>query len=56
MRYRALVGMNYPGRRGEVRVEAGEVAEGLPRDAVARLLEQGYIEPVKEDEDGPQPR
>ncbi len=42
VQYRALVGLNY----GDVRVEAGEIAEGLPEDSVEWLLASNCIEKV----------
>lgn len=48
--YRALVGINYPGRSGEKRAEPGDVVRDIPESAVAWLLDQGHIEPVKDGE------
>lgn len=51
--YRAVRGLNYPDptlKAGdsyrEVRVEAGELAAGLPPSAITWLVEQGHIEPA----------
>jgi hypothetical protein len=51
--YRAVRGLNYPDptlKAGdtyrEVRVEAGDLAPGLPVASITWLLEQGHIEPA----------
>lgn len=45
MTYKAKVGLNYPGPNGtNKRVEAGEMAIGLPSESVSWLLERGMIE------------
>lgn len=41
--YRARVGLSY----GDVRVEAGEVANDIPEESLEWLLEGNYIEKVK---------
>lgn len=49
--YRVLVGMNYPplGKGGvERRVERDDVVDDLPPKSVGWLVEQGYIEAVKD--------
>lgn len=45
-KYRALAGINYPGKSGEKRAEAGELVSDLPTKSVKWLLDGGYIEPV----------
>jgi hypothetical protein len=47
--YRALVGLSYG---DDSRVEAGDIVSDLPAESIAWLLEQGQIEPVKENNDG----
>ncbi|WP_433519043.1 hypothetical protein ACQP2T_28100 [Nonomuraea sp. CA-143628] len=49
--YRALVGLDYPGRgRGEERrAEPGDVVDDLPKTSVPWLVEQGAIEEVTDD-------
>lgn len=44
--YRALNGLNYPGRKGEVRADVGDIIEDLPASAIPDLLAQGDIEAV----------
>jgi len=45
--YRVLTGMNYG--KAETRAEPGDVVDDLPAKSIPWLLEQGHIEPVKED-------
>jgi hypothetical protein len=45
--YRVLVGLNYPGPKGEVRREPGDRADDIPPESADWLLEQGVIEPVR---------
>lgn len=47
MKYRVLVGINYPTSKGEKRVEPGDIVADLPQKAVAGLVEQGVIEKVE---------
>lgn len=47
-KYRALTGLNYPGKDGEKRVEAGEVVTDLPAKSVRWLLAGGHIEEVED--------
>lgn len=49
--YRALTGLNYPGKKGEKRVEPGEVVSDLPSASLNWLLSQGYVEKVEEEGD-----
>jgi hypothetical protein len=50
MKYRALVGLNYPNPKGgEFRAEAGDVVDNIPRKSVAIYLRLGQIEPVADD-------
>lgn len=51
MGYLAKVGLNYPDPQNpgqEKRAEAGERCDDLPKDSIGWLLEQGYIEKVKD--------
>lgn len=43
-KYRALVGIDYPGKSGEKRVEAGETVSDLPAKSVKWLLDGGHVE------------
>lgn len=43
-KYRALVGISYPGKSGEKRAEVGDLVSDLPPKSTKWLLEQGYIE------------
>lgn len=43
--YRALVGLNYKGKR----VEPGELASDIPKESVAWLLSDGCIEKVEDE-------
>ena len=45
MKYIAKVGLNYvpEGAKQEVRVEAGEVASGLPKKSIDGLIETGAV-------------
>lgn len=45
--YTAVVGLNYPTAKGEVRVEAGEPCLDLPTKSVAWLRDQGLIKAGK---------
>jgi hypothetical protein len=38
-KYKALVGMNYPGRR----IEAGEIVDDIPPQSIPDLVHQGSI-------------
>ncbi len=42
--YKAVVGINFP--PNDTRVEAGEVTDKIPADAIADLLAIGAIEPA----------
>ncbi len=44
MKYRVLVGLNYPTPRGEKRAEAGDVVDDLPKKSLEWLLRQGHVE------------
>lgn len=44
MKYRVLIGLNYPTLKGEKRAEPGDVVEDLPKKSIAWLLRQGHIE------------
>ena len=44
-KYKVLIGLNYP---PDKRAEPGDVVDDLPQKSVSWLLEQGYIEAVKE--------
>lgn len=49
-RYRALVGIAYPGPKAsdeERRYDVGDEFDDLPDKAIDRLLAKGYIEEVK---------
>lgn len=48
-KYRVLSGLNYPGKGGEKRAEAGDVVSDLPPKSVKWLLSGGYVEPVEEE-------
>ena len=41
--YRALNGLNYPGKKGEQRAEAGDVLTDLPASAIEAYLAAGDI-------------
>lgn len=45
-KYLALVGLNYPGKGGERRAEAGDVVDDLPPASVAAFLADGAIQAV----------
>lgn len=45
MKYRALVGLDYPPGR---RAEPGDVVEDLPRESIGWLLRDGLIEPAEQ--------
>lgn len=44
MKYRALVGLDYPPGR---RAEPGDVIDDLPKESVEHELAAGHIEPVQ---------
>ena len=47
MKYRVLIGLNYPDSKGkEKRVEPGMLVEDLPLADISWLLEQHCVEPV----------
>ncbi|MGI5288030.1 hypothetical protein ACQEVF_32460 [Nonomuraea polychroma] len=49
-RYRALAGLDYPGKGGKPRrTEPGDVVDDLPAKSVRWLVEQGHIEEVSGD-------
>ncbi len=48
-KYRVLVGINYP---PDKRAEPGDVVIDLPQKSVSWLVDQGYIEAVKEGDGG----
>lgn len=47
--YRVLTGLNYPGKRGEKRVEPGEIVSDIPSASLEWLLSRGCVEKVKEE-------
>lgn len=50
-KYRVLTGMNYrpKGAKNEVRREPGEIIDDIPAKSIKWLLEQGHLEPVKDE-------
>lgn len=46
--YRVLVGIDYPGKKGEKRAEAGEVVDDIPASGLEGLLAAGAVEPVED--------
>lgn len=44
-KYKVLVGINYP---PDKRAEPGDIVSDLPSKSISWLVEQGYIELVKE--------
>lgn len=47
--YRVLVGLNYPTKAGlDKRAEPGDVITDLPAKSVGWLVDEGYVEEVKE--------
>lgn len=48
LKYRALVGLNYPNPEGgEFRAEPGDVLDDLPHKSIQWLMDQGCIEHVQ---------
>lgn len=52
MKYRVLVGLNYPNPKGgEFRAEAGDVVDNLPAKSLEWLVRQGLVEKHAEGSD-----
>lgn len=47
MKYKVLIGLNYPTKQGEKRAEIGDIVDDLPEKSVPWLLRQGCIEECK---------
>lgn len=50
MKYKVLVGLNYPTPKGEKRAEPGDVVDDIPKKSVGWLLRQECIEELGGDE------